>query len=86
MPRIHQTMSQPKPATTTLPQLTAAGKPRQRAPGAGAPHKGRRVHLSRVTPQCLADLQHLANAWHCTLADAIERAATQALHSLSPQQ
>lgn len=71
-------MSQPKPATHTLPQLTKAGKPRKRAPGAGAPSKGRRHHLSRVDATTLQTFQHLATAWHCTLADAIARAAQQA--------
>ena len=75
-------MSQPKPATATDTQLTKAGKPRLRAPGAGAPSKGRRIHLSRVSPETLAHLHQLATAWHCTLADAIERAAHEAITQL----
>jgi hypothetical protein len=65
-------------------QLTQAGTPRQRAPGAGAPCKGRKVYLSRVTAECLADFQALAVAiapegkTPC-LADAIEHAAKVAL-------
>ena len=75
-------MRQPKPSTAKDTQLTKAGKPRLRAPGAGAPDKGRKVHLSRCTPETLAHFQQLATAWHCTLADAIERAAAQAITRL----
>lgn len=82
MHRIHQPMSQPQPATPSIPQLTAAGKPRKRAPGAGAPKKHRQHHLSRVDATTLHTLQALATAWHCTLADAIARAAIQAHKTL----
>lgn len=75
-------MSKPKPTTATHTQQTATGKPRQRAPGAGAPTKGRRHHLSRVDAATLAHYQTLATAWHCTLADALARAAAQAITQL----
>ena len=71
----------PKPSPA---HLTKAGAPRQRAPGAGAPNKGRHVQLSRVTPECLATFQALAAAIAPkgktpSLVDAIEHAARVAL-------
>ncbi len=69
---------------TTLHGLTKAGKPRLRAPGAGAPDKGRKTYLSRVSAECLADFKTLATAWECSIADAIERAAAQAVKRLPP--
>lgn len=74
-------MKQPKPSH---PHLTKAGAPRQRAPGAGAPNKGRHVQLSRVSPECLATFQALAAAIAPkgktpSLVDAIEHAARVAL-------
>jgi hypothetical protein len=74
-------MKQPKPSH---PDLTKAGTVRQRAPGAGAPNKGRHVQLSRVSPECLANFQTLATlitpaGKTPSLADAIEHAAKFAL-------
>ena len=71
----------PKPSH---PHLTKAGAPRQRAPGAGAPNKGRHVQLSRVSPECLATFQALAAAIapqgkNPSLVEAIEHAARVAL-------
>lgn len=81
MTRIHQTMSKPKP---TDPELTKAGKPRQRAPGAGAPDKGRKTRLSLVSEETRDHFKALATAWECSIADAIERAAAQAVKRLPP--
>jgi hypothetical protein len=74
-------MKQPKPSH---PHLTKAGTVRQRAPGAGAPRKNRRVYLSRVSPECLANFQALAaviapQGKNPRLVDAIEHAARVAL-------
>ena len=71
----------PKPSQ---PHLTKAGTVRQRAPAAGAPRKNRRVYLSRVSPECLANFQTLAAAIAPkgktpSLVDAIEHAARVAL-------
>jgi len=71
----------PKPSPA---HLTKAGAPRQRAPGAGAPNKGRHVQLSRVSPECLANFHSLAAAIaprgkNPSLVDAIEHAARVAL-------
>lgn len=75
-------MRKPKPSDATDTQLTKAGKPRLRAPGAGAPDKGRKTYLSRVSAECLADFKTLATAWECSIADAIERAAAEAVKRL----
>jgi hypothetical protein len=83
-------MSKPKPTTATHSQLTKQGKPRLRAPGAGAPPKHRTHYLSRVTAQTLADFQTIARAIARpgkapSLADAIEHAARGALAKLKPK-
>lgn len=80
-------MRQPKPSTAKDTQLTKAGKPRLRAPGAGAPAKHRTHYLSRVSAQTLADFQTIAAAIarpgkSPSLADAIEHAARVALKKL----
>lgn len=68
-------MSQPKPASATL---TKDGKPRQRAPGGGRKDAGRKTYLSRVSEECAAHFRALAEAWGCSVADAIERTAAEA--------
>lgn len=75
-------MSQPKPASAKNTQLTKAGKPRINAPGAGAPDKGRKTRLSLVSETTRAQFKTLATAWKCSQADAIERAAEQAIKRL----
>jgi hypothetical protein len=83
-------MSKPKPTTAHDTQLTKQGKPRLRAPGAGAPPKHRAHYLSRVSAQTLADYQAIARAIARpgkapSLADAIEHAARVALAKLKPK-
>lgn len=75
-------MSQPKPATSTLPQLTKTGKPRKRAPGAGRPALHRQHHLSRVDLPTLQALQTLASAWQLSQTATITRLALTALQTL----
>jgi hypothetical protein len=83
-------MRKPKPTTAKDTQLTKAGKPRLRAPGAGAPDKGRKTYLSRVSAQCLADFQTIAKAIAApgkapSLADAIEHAARTLAKQIRPK-
>lgn len=72
-------MRQPKPSS---PDLTKKGQPRQRAEGAGAPDKGRKTRLSLVSAETRDQFKALATAWQCSIADAIERAAAQAVKRL----
>lgn len=72
-------MRQPKPPTQ---ELTKKGAPRKRAPGAGRPDAGRKTRLSLISETTRAQFKTLAAAWKCSQADAIERAAEQAIKRL----
>lgn len=78
-------MSRRKPAA---PQLTKAGAPRKRAVGAGRPPSGRTACPPRILPTKLQLLKHIAQHQECTLAEAIELAAsvtTDVIMGLDPR-
>lgn len=73
-------MKQPKEPSSQ--SLTKKGQPRKRAEGAGRPDAGRKVRLSLVSAECLAQFHAIAAAIAAPgkkpcVADAIEQAAAE---------
>lgn len=53
-------------------QLTLAGTPRKRAPGAGRPSEGRTANMPRIKPQVYDRLARLAQHNSMTVAATLE--------------